>query len=119
MHSFVHNPAGPFAIRLQQLLEPNGLHVILQQFSQMIQSERNVSFDNQKVLIVLLKVVVKVRFITPRKTLLQAEWALLELLMKETKCDCICVCTWSNSSVTQRPWQQSSLYNLDAFLAFN
>ena len=73
MHSFVHNPAGPFAMRLQQLFEPNGLHVILEQFSQMIQSEHNVSFDNQKVLIVLLKVVVKVRFITPRKTLLQAE----------------------------------------------
>ena len=46
-HSFVHNPDGPFAIRLQQLLEPNGLHVILERFAQMIQSGRNVSLDNQ------------------------------------------------------------------------
>ena len=28
--SFVHNPAGSFAITLQQLLDPNGLHVILE-----------------------------------------------------------------------------------------
>ena len=73
MHSCVHEPAGPFAICFQQLLEPNGLHVILEQFAQMIQSGRNVSLDNQKVLIVLLKVVIKVRFITPRKALLEAE----------------------------------------------
>ena len=29
-HSFVHNPAGTFAITLQQLLDPNGLHVFLE-----------------------------------------------------------------------------------------
>ena len=36
--TFVHNPAGTFAIRLGQLLEPNGLHTILERFAQMIQS---------------------------------------------------------------------------------
>ena len=45
--SFVHNPAGTFAITLQQLLDPNGLHVILEWFAPMIQSGRNVSLDNQ------------------------------------------------------------------------
>ena len=44
--TFVHNPAGPFAISLQQLLEPNGLHIILERFAQMIQSGRNISLDN-------------------------------------------------------------------------
>ena len=45
-HTFVHNPAGPFAIRLQELLNPNGLHTILERFALMIQSGRNVSLDN-------------------------------------------------------------------------
>ena len=43
---FVHNPAGPFAIALQHLLEPNGLHIILKRFAQMIQSGRNIYLDN-------------------------------------------------------------------------
>ena len=46
-HSFVHNPAGTFAITLQQLLDPNGLHVFLEWFAQMIYSGHNVSLDNQ------------------------------------------------------------------------
>ena len=70
--SFVHNPAGTFAITLRQLLDPNGLHVILERFAQMIQSGRNVS-------LVLYKVVEKVRFTTLKKALLQAVPVLFEL----------------------------------------
>ena len=44
--TFVHNPAGSVAIRLQELLNPNGLHLILGRFATMIQSGRNVSLDN-------------------------------------------------------------------------
>ena len=44
--TFVHNPVGSFAIRLQELLNPNGLHAILDRFAKMIQSGRTVSLDN-------------------------------------------------------------------------
>ena len=44
-HTFVCN-SGPFLIRLQEKLNPNSLHTVLERFAFMIQSGSNVSLDN-------------------------------------------------------------------------
>ena len=43
--NFCFNPSGVHAITLATILMPNGLHVILEQFAQMIQSGKNVFID--------------------------------------------------------------------------
>ena len=47
---FVFNPAGQYAVTLAQLMNPNGLHLVLETFANIIQSGKNVSLNDQTVL---------------------------------------------------------------------
>ena len=47
---FVFNPAGQYAVTLGQLMNPNGLHLVLETFANIIQSGKNVSLNDQTVL---------------------------------------------------------------------
>ena len=43
---FVFNPAGQYAVTLAQLMNPNGLHLVLETFANIIQSGKNVSLND-------------------------------------------------------------------------
>ena len=44
--NFVFNPAGSHAVTIADILKPNGLHIVLEQFARMIQSGKNVFIDD-------------------------------------------------------------------------